>query len=297
MSLEFMRETSRVLIVGVGGVGCEVLKNLILKRVAYIDIIDMDTIELSNLNRQFMFATRDIGRAKAEVAAEWILKGHPQYSGKLRYHVGRIEDCPDAFYSQFHLVVSALDSIEARRWLNAKIVHLGRENPIPLIDTASEGFKGHVRLVIPSITACIECMSSLYADDERVPLCTLAGSPRNLGHCLEWVLLNDETSPIEVILEKTKQRALDFGIDASNLSKRFIEGFTKRVVPSLASTNAIIGGIASQMIGKVLGGPLEVENNFIFYNGAEGIHLTRLRIDRLPDCYVCRGEEKNEVYQ
>jgi ubiquitin-activating enzyme E1 C len=90
---------------------------------------------------------------------------------------------------------------------------------------------------------------------------------------------------------------LDFGIDASNLSKRFIEGFTKRVVPSLASTNAIIGGIASQMIGKVLGGPLEVENNFIFYNGAEGIHLTRLRIDRLPDCYVCRGEEKNEVYQ
>lgn len=288
-----MQATCRVLIVGVGGVGCEVLKNLVLKRVAHIDIIDMDTVELSNLNRQFMFATKDIGRAKAEVAAEWILKRYPQYSGRLQYHVGRIEDCPDAFFTQFHLFISALDSIEARRWLNAKIVHLCRETPIPLVDTASEGFKGHVRLVIPTVTACIECMSGLYADDERVPLCTLAGSPRNLEHCLEWVLMNDETGVVEVILEKTRQRATEFGIDIAKLNERFIEDFTKRVVPSLASTNAIIGGIASQLIVKILSGPIEMGmDNFIFYNGADGIHLTRLKIDRLADCYICKGETK-----
>ena len=283
-----MLETARVLIVGAGGLGCEVLKNLFLKRVAFIDLIDMDTIELSNLNRQFMFSLKDIGRAKAEVAAEWILERFPYYRDRIRFHIGRIEDQSDAFYSQFHLIVSALDSIEARRWLNAKIVNLSRESPIPLVDGASEGFKGHVRLVIPSVTACIECMSGLYADEGRVPLCTLSGSPRNLEHCLEWVLFTDEESPIEAILEKTRQRAMDFGIDASRLDAKLIEDFTKRVVPSLASTNSIIGGIASQMVVKALSGPLKAgENNFYFYNGAEGIHLARLSVDRLEDCYVC----------
>jgi ubiquitin-like 1-activating enzyme E1 B len=59
--------TCRILVVGAGGIGCEVLKNLVMTGFQYIDIIDLDTIELSNLNRQFLFQKQHISKSKAHV--------------------------------------------------------------------------------------------------------------------------------------------------------------------------------------------------------------------------------------
>jgi hypothetical protein len=101
----------------------------------------MDTIDISNLNRQFLFREADVGKSKALVAAGFVMKRVP--GSKVTAHHCKIQDKSDEFYMSFNLVIAGLDSISARRWINAKLVSMvDMENPEslkPLIDGGTEG--------------------------------------------------------------------------------------------------------------------------------------------------------------
>jgi ubiquitin-like 1-activating enzyme E1 B len=101
---------SRLLVVGCGGVGCELLKNLILTGFSNLVIIDLDSIDVTNLNRQFLFGREHVGRLKAEVAREALLV----YNGDA--HIEAIsanimtERFDFNFFKGFDCVCNALDN-------------------------------------------------------------------------------------------------------------------------------------------------------------------------------------------
>jgi len=188
--------SKKVLCVGAGGLGCEILKNLALSGIKNIVVIDLDTIDLSNLNRQFLFRRKDVGKPKAQVAAEFIKKRAKGV--KIEWHMKKIQDFNDSFYRQFDVVIAGLDNVKARLWLNAKLFSLleydeeGDVDPdsiIPLVDGGSEGFKGQARIFIYPYSSCFECSAEDVKEGPKFELCTITNTPRIAEHCIAYALL------------------------------------------------------------------------------------------------------------
>lgn len=81
---------ARLLVVGAGGIGCELLKNLVFCGFKDIEIIDLDTIDVSNLNRQFLFRQEHVGQPKSVVATKAAISFNPDV--KIVSHYGNIKD-------------------------------------------------------------------------------------------------------------------------------------------------------------------------------------------------------------
>ena len=203
---DFLANEASVLVVGAGGLGCEILKCLALSGFRNITVIDMDTIDVSNLNRQFLFRDVDVGKAKADIAAEFINVRCRGLGVHVKSVVGKIQDMDAAFYSQFFIIIAGLDNIPARRWLNSTIFSLlvrdenGTAVPSSikfLLDGGTEGFKGQARVIVPSMTACFECTLNTFPAVASYPLCTIAETPRLPEHCIEYAftVLYDRAFP------------------------------------------------------------------------------------------------------
>ncbi|KAE9447320.1 hypothetical protein C3L33_20801, partial [Rhododendron williamsianum] len=129
---------AKVLMVGAGGIGCELLKSLALSGFQDIHIIDMDTIEVSNLNRQFLFRKSHVGQSKAKVARDAVLRFRPHIS-ITPYHANvKDSDFNVDFFKQFNVVLNGLDNLDARRHVNRLCLAGG----VPLIESGTTGFLG-----------------------------------------------------------------------------------------------------------------------------------------------------------
>jgi len=297
-----------VLVIGAGGLGCELLKDLAMVGFSNIDVIDMDTIEYSNLNRQFLFRTGDVGKPKAEVAAAFINK---RISGvNVVGHYAKIQDMPDTFYQQFHIIISGLDSIDARRWINETLVNLvvkdgegedwDEESIIPFIDGATEGLMGNIALYRPRRSACYECNTgSLASERNFANPCTIAATPRIPEHCIafamqmEWPkekpeglhIDGDDPEHISWIHDRALARAKSFGI--AEFDQKFTQGFVKNIIPVCASTNAIISAGAANEAFKIATQCARSINNWLMYNGLEGVFTTNQTLEQNEECLVC----------
>ncbi|KCV69163.1 hypothetical protein H696_04577 [Fonticula alba] len=217
---------ARLLMVGAGGIGCEILKNLVLAGFASgprgsIDVIDLDTIDLSNLNRQFLFQREHVGLPKSTTACQSALKFQPALAGKLHPHLGSILDMSQygiSFFRRFDVVIGALDNIPARRHVNRMCMAAG----VPLVESGTTGYLGQVSVIAGGQSECYDCTPP--PPSKSFPVCTIRSTPSLPIHCLVWAkdfLLPQlfgspaetaaETRELEAAVERRRQEAAPSG--------------------------------------------------------------------------------------
>jgi len=171
---------SRILVVGAGGIGCELLKNLVMSGFKDIDVLDLDTIDLSNLNRQFLFHREHINQSKAHVAKESVLCFNPNVN--IRSHHANIKDAQYhvRWFKQFDLVLNALDNLDARRHVNLMCVAAN----VPLIESGTAGYDGQVSMHWKGHFQCFDCVH--HEIPKQYPVCTIRSTPSTPIHCVVW---------------------------------------------------------------------------------------------------------------
>ena len=301
--------SARVLVIGAGGLGCEVLKGLALSGVRHIDVVDMDTIDVTNLNRQFLFRARDVGRPKAEAAAEFVRARVPGV--RITAHTEAIQKKDPAWYAQFKVVIGSLDNLDARRWMNRTLVGLADEaDPdtlIPYIDGGTEAFAGNVRVIVPRLTACFECILGEFPPQTTYAVCTITDKPRKPEHCVAYALqvlwlaafpgrACDKDSPSDMawVTEAAQARAAAHGIEG--VTPSFALGVAKNIIPAIAATNAVVAAACVLEAVKLLTACSHTMNTTLTLNAGGGQHTFTLEKARLPGCSVCAPDAAYRVH-
>jgi adenylyltransferase/sulfurtransferase len=144
--------TARVLVVGAGALGNEVVKNLALLGLGTIYLIDLDVVETSNLSRSVLFRDGDGNQAKAEIAARRGSELNPEIS-IFPIHGDVITDLGLGLFADVDLVIGCLDNREARLWVNRQCWKVNT----PWIDAGIQEIQGVVKVFVPPDSACYEC--------------------------------------------------------------------------------------------------------------------------------------------
>jgi ubiquitin-activating enzyme E1 len=177
-------------LVGAGAIGCEMLKNWAMIGLAtgpkgQISVTDMDSIEKSNLNRQFLFRPKDVGQLKSECAAAAVQEMNPDLKGHivtLRDRVGQDTEhiFGEAFWNNLDGVTNALDNVDARTYVDRRCVFFRK----PLLESGTLGTKGNTQVVLPFKTESYS--SSQDPPEQSFPMCTLRSFPNKIEHTIAW---------------------------------------------------------------------------------------------------------------
>lgn len=158
-----------VLIVGLGGLGSPVALYLAAAGVQRIGLLDDQRIELSNLQRQVLYSSHDLGRPKVEAARDRLNQLDPELA--LVAHQDTLRPAnAERYFSGYDLVVDGTDAFETKFLLNDAAVLLGR----PLVHGAVLQWGGQVLTVVPG-GPCLRCLFREPPDPGVVPTCEEAG--------------------------------------------------------------------------------------------------------------------------
>ncbi len=159
---------AHVAIVGMGGLGTVSARQLASLGVGSLRIVDRDIIEVSNLQRQLLYTSNDIGKPKVEVALKRLKELNPDVAVEAMA-VSVTEATADRVVEGMDVVVDGLDSFKPRFALNRACVR----QAVPYVFAGALAGVGNMTTIIPRETACLECVFSGVGEDQ--PTCTTVG--------------------------------------------------------------------------------------------------------------------------
>lgn len=216
-SLQNAVQNLNLFLVGAGALGCELLKSFAMIGACTGDrgkvtVTDMDRIEISNLNRQFLFRQSDVGTSKSLAAARAAKKMNNSLNieaTEVRVGPDTEDTFDDIFWESLHCVVNALDNIQARQYVDSRCVWFGK----PLLESGTLGTKANVQVVLPKLTQSYG--DSQDPPEESIPLCTLKHFPHAIEHTIEWA-----RDAFELLFGESPREANSFISDAAAFLKK-----------------------------------------------------------------------------
>jgi len=160
---------SKVVVVGLGGLGTVSALYLALAGVGHLRLVDQDTVELNNLHRQVLYSLNNLRYPKVEAAADRI--GHVNPDIKVEPIAENVrESNVDDLIRGSNCIVDGLDNMRTRYLLNRASVR----NKVPYVFGAAIGIEGNLSVFSPPETPCLQCVLP-DLDDMRLPTCDVRG--------------------------------------------------------------------------------------------------------------------------
>lgn len=182
-------EKKNVFVVGCGALGCEYLKMIAMTGLGTkgkVTCTDDDTIELSNLSRQFLFRREHVNKEKSVSASEAVRVMNPDLKNSLDARNIRVEPKTenvfnDKFWNSLDFVVNALDNIHARKYIDGKCVIYSK----PLFESGTLGTKANNVVCLPHESPSYS-EGAVSGEGQGIAKCTLRNFPSLILHCIEW---------------------------------------------------------------------------------------------------------------
>jgi len=293
-SAQLLLQQAKVLIVGAGGLGCPAAQYLSAAGVGIIGIADFDTISISNLHRQVLYAPQDAGLSKALITCERLQRQNPGI--KLTPHQVKItSDNVMSLLQQYDLIVDGTDNFETRYLLNDAAVLSGK----PLVFGAIYQFEGQV--AVWNVMNSDRTFSPNYrdvfpeVDATQVPNCAEGGVIPTLAGIIGCMQANEVIKYITKTGELLAGKILMF--DAQTLQSRIIKiGSTSKVSIKQLKQTENIPLISATELKKGLG-----ENRFELIdvrtdrerdeNDIGGKHIPLIELEDHLDYFAGSGEK------
>lgn len=241
-----------------------------MTRFLNVTIVDMDTVEKSDLASQFLKAY-DSNMSKAHVAAKYMQSRFPKSQIQMfaqyfflkffRHHVN-IMECEESFFKPFSMVVTTIRSISARRRVNARLhdllqyeneeeTSIDAASVIPWIDALAEGYCAQVRTFIPGSSACFDCVLDMLPTEQELPLnfCAKLHTPKALiHHVVTKAMTCGEFTNDAARIQKANKIAAERNLPLLTLQQ--VRGLVEKIVPSHAASNSIAASICALEVVK-----------------------------------------------
>lgn len=174
---------ARVLVVGAGGLGCPASLYLVAAGIGYVAVVDKETVELSNLNRQVLHWNDDIGKPKGVSVIEKLRQLNPEVTVEAIQKVLTTENARQ-LVKGFTVIVDALDNWRTRFLLNKACVKEG----IPFVHAGVYALYGQITTILPGKGPCLQCiLPQIPPEEEKFPVLGATAGTLGLLEALETI--------------------------------------------------------------------------------------------------------------